>query len=75
MVGQEGLHTERTTPESFELQALFRRMADAGCTHVVMEVSSHRSRSPPQPNRSTTRPLAKPRTVVRMFSMASGVTA
>lgn len=41
MVGEEVLHTERTTPESFELQALFRRMADAGCTHVVMEVSSH----------------------------------
>ena len=41
MVGQEVLHTERTTPESFELQALFRAMADAGCTHVVMEVSSH----------------------------------
>lgn len=41
MVGQEVLHTERTTPESFELQALFRRMADAGCTHMVMEVSSH----------------------------------
>lgn len=41
MVGDEVLHTERTTPESFELQALFRRMADAGCTHVVMEVSSH----------------------------------
>ena len=41
MVGQEVLHTERTTPESFELQGLFRRMADAGCTHVVMEVSSH----------------------------------
>ena len=40
MVGDEVLHTERTTPESFELQALFRRMADAGCTHVVMEVSS-----------------------------------
>ena len=33
--------TERTTPESFELQALFARMRDAGCTHVVMEVSSH----------------------------------
>ena len=41
MVGDEVLHTERTTPESFELQALFRRMADEGCTHVVMEVSSH----------------------------------
>ena len=33
--------TERTTPESLDLQALFARMRDAGCTHVVMEVSSH----------------------------------
>lgn len=41
MIGEEVLHTERTTPESFELQGLFRAMADAGCTHVVMEVSSH----------------------------------
>lgn len=41
MIGEEVLHTERTTPESFELQGLFRQMADAGCTHVVMEVSSH----------------------------------
>ena len=41
MIGDEVLHTERTTPESLELQALFRHMADAGCTHVVIEVSSH----------------------------------
>ena len=41
MIGSQVLHTERTTPESFELQRLFRQMADAGCTHVVMEVSSH----------------------------------
>ena len=41
MIGQEIIPTERTTPESFELQALFARMYDAGCTHVVMEVSSH----------------------------------
>ena len=41
MIGQETLPTERTTPESFELQRLFARMRDAGCTHVVMEVSSH----------------------------------
>ena len=41
MVGDEIIPTERTTPESFELQALFARMRDAGCTHVVMEVSSH----------------------------------
>ena len=41
MIGDELLHTEHTTPESLELQRLFRAMADAGCTHVVMEVSSH----------------------------------
>lgn len=41
MVGQEEIPTERTTPESFELQGLFAKMRDAGCTHVVMEVSSH----------------------------------
>ena len=41
MIGDEVLHTERTTPESLELQSLFRHMADAGCTHVDMEVSSH----------------------------------
>ena len=41
MIGRQTLPTERTTPESFELQRLFRQMADAGCTHVVMEVSSH----------------------------------
>ena len=40
-IGDEMLHTEHTTPESYELHRLFRRMADAGCTHVVMEVSSH----------------------------------
>ena len=41
MIGDELLHTEHTTPESYELHQLFRRMRDAGCTHVVMEVSSH----------------------------------
>ena len=41
MIGGEIVPTERTTPESLELQALLRRMADAGCTHVVMETSSH----------------------------------
>ena len=40
-IGDEVVPTERTTPESFELQQLFGRMRDAGCTHVVMEVSSH----------------------------------
>jgi len=41
MIGDEILPTERTTPESFEVQKLFAQMRDAGCTHVVMEVSSH----------------------------------
>ena len=41
MIGSDVIPTERTTPESFEVQKLFREMADAGCTHVVMETSSH----------------------------------
>ncbi len=41
MIGDQVLETERTTPESYELQKLFSQMARAGCTHVVMEVSSH----------------------------------
>lgn len=41
MIGDEILETERTTPESYELQALFDKMVKAGCTHCVMEVSSH----------------------------------
>ena len=41
MIGQKVLPTERTTPESYELQKLFRVMADEGCKYVIMEVSSH----------------------------------
>ena len=41
LIGDEELPTERTTPESLELQELFAKMRDADCTHVVMEVSSH----------------------------------
>lgn len=41
MIGQRELSAHRTTPESWELQSLLRQMADEGCTHVVMEVSSH----------------------------------
>jgi len=41
MIGDRVIETERTTPESYDLQELFAEMADAGCTHVVMEVSSH----------------------------------
>ncbi|MGE5552445.1 MAG: UDP-N-acetylmuramoyl-L-alanyl-D-glutamate--2,6-diaminopimelate ligase [Betaproteobacteria bacterium] len=41
LAGQEEIPTERTTPESLDLQALLAHMRDVGCTHVVMEVSSH----------------------------------
>ena len=41
MIGDELIHSEHTTPESLELHGLFDRMLKAGCSHVVMEVSSH----------------------------------
>ncbi|MBP1758726.1 MAG: UDP-N-acetylmuramoyl-L-alanyl-D-glutamate--2,6-diaminopimelate ligase [Firmicutes bacterium] len=41
MVGDRVLPAVRTTPESYDLHQLLRTMADEGCTHVVMEVSSH----------------------------------
>lgn len=41
MIGDRVLDTERTTPESFELQKLFFEMAEEGCAYAVMEVSSH----------------------------------
>lgn len=40
-IGEETFPAQRTTPESWEVQQWLRRMADAGCGHVVMEVSSH----------------------------------
>ncbi len=41
MIGDKRMEASRTTPESFELYGLLRQMRDAGCTHVIMEVSSH----------------------------------
>ena len=41
MIGDKVLHTERTTPESIDLQHLLYDMYEAGCGIVVMEVSSH----------------------------------
>ncbi|HWS41517.1 MAG TPA: UDP-N-acetylmuramoyl-L-alanyl-D-glutamate--2,6-diaminopimelate ligase [Pseudoflavonifractor sp.] len=41
MIGEEVLPAHRTTPESYEVQKLLREMVDAGCSHAVMEVSSH----------------------------------
>ena len=40
-VGGTEYPAQRTTPESYDLQALLGRMVEEGCTHCVMEVSSH----------------------------------
>jgi len=40
-IGARLVEATRTTPESSDLQGLFRQMVDEGCTDVVMEVSSH----------------------------------
>ena len=41
MIGDTVLPAARTTPDALTLQRLLREMTDAGCTHAVMEVSSH----------------------------------
>ena len=41
IVGEKVYPAEHTTPESRDLMALFREMADIGCKYAVMEVSSH----------------------------------
>ncbi len=41
LIGSEELPARNTTPDALQLHQLLRRMADQGCTHVVMEVSSH----------------------------------
>ena len=40
-IGDRLAEAVRTTPESSDLQKLFREMADAACSHAVLEVSSH----------------------------------
>lgn len=40
-IGDKKIKSERTTPESLELQKLFRDMVDHGCEYCVMETSSH----------------------------------
>lgn len=40
-IGSEKMDTERTTPESLELQELFNTMVESGCEYCIMEVSSH----------------------------------
>lgn len=40
IIGDETIPAANTTPESYVIQEYFRRMVDAGCDSVVMEVSS-----------------------------------
>ena len=40
IIGEEHIPANNTTPESLLIQEYFRKMADAGCDCVVMEVSS-----------------------------------
>lgn len=40
-VGDEVVPSTHTTPDAIGLNALLRRMADAGCSYVFMECSSH----------------------------------
>ncbi len=40
-IGEQVVPATHTTPDPISLQALFRQMADDGCSHVFMEVSSH----------------------------------
>lgn len=40
IIGEETIPSANTTPESFVVQESFRKMVDAGCKCVVMEVSS-----------------------------------
>ncbi len=41
MIGEKVVEASRTTPDSYELQALFAKMAEEKVDAVVMEVSSH----------------------------------
>jgi UDP-N-acetylmuramoyl-L-alanyl-D-glutamate--2,6-diaminopimelate ligase len=40
-IGSEKIEAKLTTPESNDLNHLFNQMLETGCTHAVMEVSSH----------------------------------
>jgi len=40
-IGGKSVNASHTTPGSYELQKLLREMVDVGCSHIVMEVSSH----------------------------------
>ncbi|HEX2868887.1 MAG TPA: UDP-N-acetylmuramoyl-L-alanyl-D-glutamate--2,6-diaminopimelate ligase [Ignavibacteriales bacterium] len=40
-IADRRIYTKMTTPESSDLNQLFAQMVSEGCTHAVMEVSSH----------------------------------
>ncbi|MFC4076536.1 UDP-N-acetylmuramoyl-L-alanyl-D-glutamate--2,6-diaminopimelate ligase [Salinithrix halophila] len=40
-IGEDVFPVKNTTPEVIELQRSFRRMVDEGCSHAVIEASSH----------------------------------
>jgi UDP-N-acetylmuramoyl-L-alanyl-D-glutamate--2,6-diaminopimelate ligase len=40
-IGEKTEEATHTTPDAISLNALLKRMADAGCSHVFMETSSH----------------------------------
>lgn len=40
IIGDEHIPAKNTTPDSYQLQAYFKKMVEAGCDAVVMEVSS-----------------------------------
>jgi len=40
-IGEQKFHTNHTTPEASDLLKFFRDAVDQGCTHGVLEVSSH----------------------------------
>ena len=41
MIGDEAIPTSNTTPNAYDLNALFSSMKEKGCRYVIMEVSSH----------------------------------
>lgn len=41
IVGEQTLPTQRTTPDALQIQQLLSAMTKNGCSHAVMEVSSH----------------------------------
>ena len=40
VIGEESTPARNTTPESYEIHKAMAKMVEAGCTHLVMEVSS-----------------------------------